>query len=191
MSTLTVQNIQGSSSSGNTISVASGHVIHQPGTVLQTVFTASDTKIHTTSASYVEYLSLAITPKFATSKILVKTVTSFGGAANSYASGKCDRTISGGATTILKNGTHHHTEARFADASFSLQCNNSNDTYKVWVNSFDFLDSPSTTTTCTYKLHILADATSRASTVNRSVSNPSDGYNTPGNTTMTLMEIAQ
>ena len=37
MSTLTVQNIQGSSSSGNTISVASGHVIHQPGTVLQVV----------------------------------------------------------------------------------------------------------------------------------------------------------
>ena len=91
----------------------------------------------------------------------------------------------------LKNGTHHHTENRFDDASFSLQCNNNNDTYKVWVNSFDFLDSPSTTTTCTYKLHILADASSRQSTVNRSVTNPSDGYNTPGNTTMTLMEIAQ
>jgi len=177
---------------GNTITVESGDVIAQPGSVIQTVFTASDTKIHTTSASYVEYLSLAITPKLATSKIFVKTVTSFGGAANSYASGKCDRTISGGATTVLKNGTHHHADTgRFADASFSLQCNNNNDTYKVWVNSFDFLDSPSTTTTCTYKLHILADASSRASTVNRSVSNPSDGYNTPGNTTMTLMEIAQ
>jgi len=177
---------------GNTITVESGDVIAQPGSVIQTVFTASDTKIHTTSASYVEYLSLAITPKLATSKIFVKTVTSFGGAANSYASGKCDRTISGGATTVLKNGTHHHLDTgRFANASFSLQCNNNNDTYKVWVNSFDFLDSPSTTTTCTYKLHILADASSRASTVNRSVSNPSDGYNTPGNTTMTLMEIAQ
>ena len=190
MSTLTVQNIQGSSTSGNTISVASGHVIHQPGTVLQTVFTASDTKISTTSASYVEYLSLAITPKLATSKILVKTVTSFGGAANSYASGKCDRTV-GGVTTVLKNGTHHHSETRLADASFSLQCNNSNDVYKVWVNSFDFLDSPSTTSACTYKLHILADASSRQSVVNRCVSNPGDGYNTPGNTTMTLMEIAQ
>ena len=61
----------------------------------------------------------------------------------------------------------------------------------MFVTPFDFLDSPSTTTTCTYKLHILADATSRQSTVNRSASNPSDGYNTPGNTTMTLMEIAQ
>ena len=190
MSTLTVQNIQGSSSSGNTISVASGHVLQAPGHVLQTVFTASDTKISTTSASYVEYLSLAITPKLATSKIFVRAVTSFGGVANSYASGKCDRTV-GGVTTILKNGTHHHSETRFADAAFSLQVNNSNDTYKTYVTPFDFLDSPSTTNACTYKLHILADASSRTATVNRSVTNPSDGYNTPANTTMTLMEIAQ
>ena len=104
MSTLTVQNIQGSSSSGNTISVASGHIIHQPGTVLQTVFTASDTKHVTSGSSYVEYLSLAITPKLATSKIFVRAITSFGGGANSYGSGKCDRTV-GGVTTVLKNGT--------------------------------------------------------------------------------------
>ena len=189
VSTLKTNTIQ--AATGSTVNITSGQVLHAPGHVIQTVFTASDTKISTTSASYVEYLSLAITPKLATSKILVKTVTSFGGAANSYASGKCDRTISGGATTTLKNGTHHHTENRFDDASFSLQCNNNNDTYKVWVNSFDFLDSPSTTSACTYKLHILTDASSRQSTVNRSVTNPSDGYNTPGNTTMTLMEIAQ
>tara|TARA_B100001057_G_scaffold459210_1_gene509174 strand:- start:1450 stop:2022 length:573 start_codon:yes stop_codon:yes gene_type:complete len=176
---------------GNAITIESGDVLTQPGSVIQTVFTASDTKFYTTSASYVEYLSLAITPKLATSKIFVKTVTSFGGGANSYASGKCDRTISGGATTVLKNGTTHHTENRFANASFSLQCNNNNDAYKIWVNCFDFLDSPSTTTTCTYKLHILADASSRVSTVNRPSANPSDGYNTPANTTMTLMEIAQ
>ena len=191
-STLSVSKIQGlaTSATPTTIEIASGHVIHQPGTVLQTVFTASDTKISTTSGSYVEYLSLAITPKLATSKIFVRAVTSFGGAANSYASGKIDRTV-GGVTTILKNGTHQYTEGRFADAAFSLQVNNNNDTYKTYVTPFDFLDSPSTTNTCTYKLHILADAASRQCTVNRCVTNPSDGYNTPANTTMTLMEIAQ
>ena len=190
MSTLTVQNIQGSSSSGNTISVASGHVIHQPGTVLQTVFTASDTKHITSGSSYVEYLSLAITPKLATSKIFVRAVTTFGGAANSYGSGKCDRTV-GGVTTVLKNGTQHWTETRFADASFTLQCNNNNDTYKMYATPFDFLDSPNTTSTCTYKLHFLGDAASRSASINRSVTNPGDGYNSPSNTTMTLMEIAQ
>ena len=175
---------------GNTITVESGDVIHQPGTVLQTVFTASDTKHITSGSSYVEYLSLAITPKFATSKIFVRAITSFGGAANSYGSGKCDRTV-GGVTTVLKNGTTHNTENRFDDASFTLQVNNSNDTYKVYVTPFDFLDSPNTTSACTYKLHVLADASSRSVTINRPVTNPSDGYNTPANTTMTLMEIAQ
>ena len=190
MSTLTVQNIQGSSSSGNTISVASGHIIHQPGTVLQTIFTASDLKTSSTANTYTEYLSLAITPKFATSKIFVKAVTTFGGAANSYASGKCDRTV-GGVTTTLKNGTHHWTENRFNDASFTLQVNNSNDTYKMYQTSFDFLDSPNTTSACTYKLHYLCDGGSRTACINRSITNPGDGYNSPGNTTMTLMEIAQ
>ena len=75
MSTLTVQNIQGSSSSGNTISVASGHVIHQPGSILQVV-TAQTTGASTnvTSTSFVEVsnqLRATITPKFATSKLLV------------------------------------------------------------------------------------------------------------------------
>ena len=37
MSTLTVQNIQGSSSSGNKIQVASGHVLNAPGHILQIV----------------------------------------------------------------------------------------------------------------------------------------------------------
>ena len=190
MSTLTVQNIQGSSSSGNTISVASGHIIHQPGTVLQTVFTASDLKTSSTANTYTEYLSLAITPKLATSKIFVRAVTTFGGHTNSYASGKCDRTV-GGVTTTLKNGTHHWTENRFNDASFTLHCNNSNDTYKMYQTSFDFLDSPNTTSACTYKLHYLPDASPRTACINRSITNPGDGYNSPGNTTMTLMEIAQ
>ena len=75
MSTLTVQNIQGSSSSSNTISVASGHVIHQPGSVLQVVSaqtTGGSTNV--TSTSFVEVsnqLRATITPKFATSKLLV------------------------------------------------------------------------------------------------------------------------
>ena len=188
MSTLKTNTIQ--AATGTSISVASGTVLTQPGTVLQTIFTASDLKTSSTANTYTEYLSLAITPKFATSKIFVRAVTTFGGAANSYASGKCDRTV-GGVTTTLKNGTHHWTENRFDDASFTLQVNNSNDTYKMYQTSFDFLDSPNTTSACTYKLHYLADAAQRTACINRSITNPSDGYNSPGNTTMTLMEIAQ
>tara|TARA_Y100001937_G_scaffold124395_1_gene189019 strand:- start:46 stop:585 length:540 start_codon:yes stop_codon:yes gene_type:complete len=80
MSTLTVQNIQGSSSSSNTISVASGHKISgaagsivAPGQVIQMQNTqVPGTNDTSTSASYIDTgLSVNITPKFSTSKIVV------------------------------------------------------------------------------------------------------------------------
>ena len=52
MSTLTVQNIQGSSSNSNTISVASGHVLQAPGHVIQTVQFTEATDYTTTSTSF-------------------------------------------------------------------------------------------------------------------------------------------
>lgn len=195
-SILKVDKIRGTGLDSDTLSIdVSGNIsttktFSAPGSVIQTVFTASDTKTSSTANTYVEYLSLAITPKLATSKIFVRAVTTFGGHTNSYASGKCDRTV-GGVTTTLKNGTHHWTENRFNDASFTLHCNNANDTYKMYQTSFDFLDSPNTTSACTYKLHYLADAAPRTACINRSITNPGDGYNSPANTTMTLMEIAQ
>ena len=74
MSTLTVQNIQGSSSSGNTINVASGHTLHQPGTIIQIVRTTPATTSSVTLASsppnMIEFSSAnrtTITPKFASS----------------------------------------------------------------------------------------------------------------------------
>ena len=64
MSTLTVQNIQGSSSSGNTISVASGHVLHATGHVLQVkqaLFRGNEYH-NTSSYTDVTDLSINITP---------------------------------------------------------------------------------------------------------------------------------
>ena len=73
MSTLTVQNIQGSSSSSNTINVASGHKITgaagsivAPGQTVQIVkaeYTYSD-KIDVNSTSYIDAVSINFTPKF-------------------------------------------------------------------------------------------------------------------------------
>ena len=72
MSTLTVQNIQGSSSSSNTINVASGHVLQAPGHVLQVIQGTKTDDISTTSTSYVSGgLSVQITPKSTSNKILV------------------------------------------------------------------------------------------------------------------------
>ena len=77
MSTLTVQNIQGSSSSGNTITVASGHVLTQPGSVIQFqhVNFSDTTTITTTGTNYTDVTgaTISITPKFTSSKIFILT----------------------------------------------------------------------------------------------------------------------
>ena len=82
MSTLTVQNIQGSSSSSNTINVASGHKISGaagsiivPGSVIQVVSTSAETETSFTSSSFIATsTSVAITPTSTSSKILVTAV---------------------------------------------------------------------------------------------------------------------
>ena len=53
MSTLTVQNIQGSSSSSNTINVGSGHKLYAPGHVIQVVQTVATSEESTSSTSLV------------------------------------------------------------------------------------------------------------------------------------------
>jgi len=80
MSTLTVQNIQGSSSSSNTINVASGHKITgaagsivAPGHIIQVVVDDPlSSNVSTTSGSFVDTgLSVNITPSSTSSKILI------------------------------------------------------------------------------------------------------------------------
>ena len=59
---------------GTTVNIESGHTLHQPGGILQTVSTFSGTNFSTTSTTFVQLgVTLAITPKFATSKIYVQS----------------------------------------------------------------------------------------------------------------------
>ena len=92
MSTLTVQNIQGSASSSNTINVASGHKISgaagsivAPGQVLQVQNTTNSASATTTSqmaaddsipqsSEGLEVMTCSITPKSASSKLLIQVV---------------------------------------------------------------------------------------------------------------------
>tara|TARA_B100000073_G_scaffold307741_1_gene278294 strand:+ start:676 stop:1221 length:546 start_codon:yes stop_codon:yes gene_type:complete len=78
MSTLTVQNIQGSSSSSNTISVASGHKISGAsgamaisGGVVQVLYTTYGTMVNSTATTYVDLCNIVITPKLAGSKFFL------------------------------------------------------------------------------------------------------------------------
>ena len=97
MSTLTVQNIQGSASSSNTISVASGHKISgdagsivAPGQVIQTVNNTSTSTINTSSTTPSDLITASISPKFNNSVIHIEGYVSrmqvVYGSSNAYAS---------------------------------------------------------------------------------------------------------
>ena len=150
MSTLTVQNIQGSSSSSNTISVASGHVLTQPGSVIQTLNATTATGITTTSGTLADVgLSVTITPKFATSKIMVFYTVSFyilGGGNDSNFSVLLVRNINGGSFSTLDAGTDNNGTSSAYIQSSAGNCEMAGRYTDM------FTDSPSTTNACIYKL---------------------------------------
>ena len=184
MSTLTVQNIQGSSSSSNTINVASGHTIHQAGAVLQVLQATVTSTVTVANAANSDVITQVITPKFSSSKILVRCSLSLGGGDNSYGYARLFR----GSTAIGQGD-----QATGSQVNCSFQCSGRNFTYQGYrtdPRSFEFLDSPNTTSATTYKVNI--SSTSDNIYLNRSATVDTGNAFTPAPmSTLTLMEIAQ
>ena len=174
MSTLTVQNIQGSSSSSNTISVASGHKISgaagsivAPGQVLQVVQEQTNTVFSTTSTSFVDTgFAASITPKFSSSKIyVIAGLNLYNNATNGVSS-----------TTLYRDGSRVSDSATYGHAY-----GYSNAGAHVHHTTFTYLDSPNTTSSTEYKIYITCQT--NGGTLKLCVNNSSS--------TLTLMEIAQ
>jgi len=180
MSTLTVQNIQGSTSSSNTINVASGHKITgaagsivAPGQVIQVINGPGNvSRTATTSTSYVDTnITATITPKFASSKILINWNTMvYQNSSNVYAYFKLVRNIGGGS---------------FSDVDTSGG-DSILDAYGTpWQSLFSAaIDTPNTTSACVYKVQ-----TASASGTNYVGWSTNASYRNMMN--ITLMEIAQ
>ena len=84
MSTLTVQNIQGSSSSSNTINVASGHILHAPGHVIKmSHFTNNTRTALSNGTSVVLWSGINVTKSVAQSKLIIMGLLVFNDG-NSY-----------------------------------------------------------------------------------------------------------
>jgi len=160
------------------------------GSVLQVVNTNTSSSSSVNSNTWVDYLSSSITPSSTSSKILILHTVSYGGEYNGYGAGRCARSIGGGSATALRIGSPINTETYFTDHSFGMHTNNANDTYKMWQTSFNYLDSPSTTSEVTYTFSIKSDSGNRVLHVNVSNSNPGTGANAPPNTSVMLLEIA-
>ena len=147
MSTLHVENLKGLSSGGNAnkIIVPSGQELHAPGHVVQ-IQTAQlqGGSGSSSSASYIDTgLSVSITPKFATSKILVFTNQSVGASKNTTSSNaRIDiKLFETGSGTIIADGRYLGTDYQ-TSGNLSLyhnqhgvfQCSNTNQlTCKIQV----------------------------------------------------------
>ena len=158
---------------GNTITVETGDVFHQPGSIIQavqlhtpgSVGTSSSSTVTTTSTSYVDFIQKAITTKLANSLIFVKTYSMHYNNATVYGDGR-----------LLRDST----EIDACKYQFYIDGGN---TFIPF--GFQLLDSPSAAagTTITYKqqVKLTSSGTIRA------------GYGDSGgkvNTNMVLMEIA-
>ena len=184
MSTLTVQNIQGSSSNGNTINVASGHVLNAPGHVIQVVSSTLTSTASGSGTSIVDTgLTATITPSSSSSKIYVNGYITLG---TSTFFAYCY--LVRGSTQII---TGDAASSRPTPTVANTQHMGSNDIYNFEAVPFNYLDSPSTTSATTYKMQI-RHYNSGTWYVNRTHSDrDNSGYEPRGTSVITLMEIAQ
>lgn len=184
MSQLSVGQLRGLTVNNNVISVPTGHMISQSGMSVQVFQSVKTDTFATTSTSYVDVtgLSVSITPKSITNKILVFGNISLG-------SSTVDRYSVFGRLVRDSTPIHIATAVESRDAgTFSYQMGGFEGPMS---QGFTFLDSPSTTSLTTYKIQIRAEAPQTAY-INR-------GLEADGNTSITprvvssitVMEIVQ
>ena len=183
MSKISVDNLQGLTS--NIITMASGQVLYTPGSIIQ-VLTAYKTDTQTISSgstgAFVDLtgLSISITPKRTSSKILCQWSVNYGGGAD--ATHGYVRLVRGSTNLGLADTSGSKTSAVSIVVNTSIGG-------QTLVNSGHYLDSPVTTALTTYKLTGAAGA--GALYVNRS-SRDTDlaNYDGRGTSSFVIMEIA-
>lgn len=153
------------------------------GTVLQVVQTVKTDTFSTTSTTMTDItgMSVSITPKFATSKILVQVALSTGitGDGRNFVNlVRNSTTIGVGDTAGSRTscmGTNYAQGSVMTDAQFQL--------------GLTYLDSPATTSATTYKLQIMARSAGTV-TVNRSYADTDNVVFARCISSITVMEIA-
>ena len=132
---------------------------------------------NTTSTSKVDItgMSVSITPKFNTSKILISSHLSYGGNDFNF---YCD---------LLRDSTVLGAPSSGNNPCTIALCGITNTTYQIFNSSFQFLDSPATTSALTYKLQIAVQSSGEFY-LNRSKRNES--ADATCSSTITAMEVS-
>jgi hypothetical protein len=146
------------------------------GSVIQVVQGTTTTQVTTTSSSLVDTgLTASITPKFATSKILVLV-------SQSLAVSNSNNTFNSIGLGIIRNST----TVFFSDRALAIRAglSGSGDVILDALVAFNYLDSPSTTSATTYKTQF------RVFDTNNGSIRAQETLNTTSASSITLLEIA-
>jgi len=156
------------------------------GQVIQVVQTVKTDTFSTTSTSFVDVtgLSVSITPSSASNKILVLVQISYGGAVNMYGSAKLIR----GSTSIFEGNSD---SASRTESTIPMTTTNeaNSEASKMYNGSIFYLDSPSTTSSTTYKIQIRTSSASENITVNRTSADADASYTNRSTSSITVMEV--
>ena len=181
MSTLSLKTLQGVASVGNVITVASGSIVYSPGSVVQIQQTVkTDTFSAAPNGTWTDItgMTVTITPYKATSKIFI-LVTIVGAGSGTTPKARLLR----GATTIAAGDTSGSKQSAML-GSFLMKDTNQTDTY-----TSQFIDSPATTSSTTYKMQINND-NAQTWYCNRSVSDQDNATGGRYISVITAMEVA-
>ena len=156
---------------------------HIKGVVRQVVQTVKTDTFTSASDSFTDItgLSVSITPSSTSSKVLVTAQVSYGGPNNTY----CHCRLVRGSTDILLGDAGESSQIR---ASFPLSTGSSPDEYKCYNGVLEHLDSPSSSSSTTYKLQIRTHSTN-AVFINRPHNNTNNDYIGRYTSSITVMEI--
>jgi hypothetical protein len=165
-------------SSGQSIPKAAlptGSVLQVVSTTLQTGFSASVNN----SFSAVTGLTASITPTNSSSKIMIFVTMTVGSNGN-YVNAQLTR---GGSAISGALATGAGSRSVGTTAAWPVE------TYGTYMCTFDYLDSPSTTSSTTYGVQI-GNASAATLCVNQSQEDSNSAFRTRGTSTITVMEIS-
>ena len=171
------------------LTIDSSGNVNMPGSVIQVVqtnFTASTTSVTGTTFTEITGLNVSITPKFATSKILWQCSIAQGENQDCFPAYKLFRDST---ALNVPSAVGSGQAATFAGVRTG---NDARDIYLFSQLSYQFLDSPNTTSQITYKVQVrpMGVASGRTVYINRS-NTIGDANQFTATSTTTVMEIAQ
>jgi hypothetical protein len=151
MSELTVGSIGGLAANNNVVTVPSGHIVKQPGGLIQVQqATLSTRQIFSSISGWTQITGFAvsITPKFSNSKIILTTTFPCSTSADTSTAFRWHRSVSGGSSGYLPYGTGYSTDydAHFKQASY-------NAAYWQYTTTHELIDLPNTSSEITYSIH--------------------------------------